>query len=102
MRHTEMEGEIKPACQRHRAKKTSSVPDIPVLLEPDADDRLQLMGGGGGGGWEKMMEAITVIKHCQIHPLMVSCLLACYTLTFDDARRIVNQDQPSIATLAAR
>ena len=46
MCHTEMEGKIKPACQRHWAKETSSVP---ILLEPGADDRLQLMGGENDG-----------------------------------------------------
>lgn len=49
MRHAEMEGKIKPACQRHWAKKTLSVPDIPILLEPGADDGLQLMGGENDG-----------------------------------------------------
>lgn len=93
MCHAEMEGEIKPACQRHWAKKTSSVPDIPVLLEPAADDGLQLMG-------EKMMEAITIIKRRRIHPLMLSCLLAFNRLTFDDVKRIVEQDQGYRAVLA--
>ena len=40
MCHAGMEGKIKPACQRHWAKKTLSVPDIPILLEPGTDDRL--------------------------------------------------------------
>lgn len=44
-----MEGKIKPACQRLWAKKASSVPDIPILPEPGADDRLQLMWGRNDG-----------------------------------------------------
>lgn len=40
MHHAEMEGKIKPACQRHWAKKTLSAPDIPILLKPGADDGL--------------------------------------------------------------
>lgn len=47
MRHAGMESKIKPACQRHWAKKT--VPDIPNLLEPGADDGLQLMGEENDG-----------------------------------------------------
>lgn len=47
-----------------------------------------------------MMEAIIIIKHRQTHPLMLSCLLACYSLTFHDVKRIVEQDKDSSATLA--
>ncbi len=47
------------------------------------------------------MEAITIIKHGQIHSLMASCLLASYTMTFDDVKRIVKQDYMSTAMLAA-
>lgn len=79
MCHTEMEGKIKPACQRHWAKETSSVPDIPILLEPGADDRLQLMGR-------------EIIKHCHIHPLMGFLPFKRYTLTFDDVKRKDKQD----------
>ena len=38
------------------------------------------------------MEAVAIVKHRHIHPLMVSCLSACYTLTSDDVKRIVKQD----------
>lgn len=45
MRPAEMEVKIKPACQRQRAKKSLSVPDIHILLEPGAVDGSCLMEG---------------------------------------------------------
>lgn len=49
MRPAEMEVKIKPACQRQRAKKSLSVPDIHILLEPGAVDGSCLMKGENDG-----------------------------------------------------